>query len=80
MRAALLLVVTFLSGCITMPETGGWLTNHVVCTVDDNSCMTASRWGPVALTGDLNRSESKAILEGRRARDKLRSMEVTAKP
>lgn len=57
-----------LGGCITIPEEGGPLTNHVLRTVDDKSCMTASRWGSLAITGDINRSECKAIVEGLKLR------------
>lgn len=69
-----------LGGCITMPETGGWLTHHVTVTLDDKRCMSASRWGAVSLTGDINDSECKAIVEGRRARELLRLMEPSKKP
>ena len=63
-----------LSGCITMPDTGGWLTHHVTVTLDDKNCMAASRWGSMAITGDINASECRAIVEGRRAREILQLM------
>ncbi len=82
MRAIILTLAaaSLLSGCLTMPETGGWLTHHVTVTLDDKRCMSASRWGAVSLTGDINESECKAIVEGRRARELLRLMEARTKP
>lgn len=74
-----LALTTLLSGCITMPSTGGWMTHHVVVTLDDKTCMGASRWGALTITGDINASECQAIVEGRRARELLRMMESSAK-
>lgn len=53
-----------LGGCLAIPKKGGPFTNHLTVTVDMQSCLTASRWGPMALTGDLNESECEAILQG----------------
>jgi hypothetical protein len=78
--ALTLCLAVMLSGCITMPDTGGWLTHHVTVTLDDKSCMAASRWGSIAITGDINPSECRAIVEGRKAREKLRLMEAGGKP
>jgi hypothetical protein len=64
-----------LSGCITMPKTGGIMTNHIVTTIDGQRCMTASRWWLVAITGDLNESECQALLEGQRLRAIVRELQ-----
>jgi hypothetical protein len=77
--ALTLSLAVLLSGCITMPDTGGWLTHHVTVTLDDKSCMAASRWGSIAITGDINPSECRAIVEGRKAREKLRLIESSVK-
>jgi starvation-inducible outer membrane lipoprotein len=61
MKPAIILASLLLSGCITLPKTGGPLTNHVLMTVDWRTCMTASRWGPISLTGDINESECEAL-------------------
>lgn len=63
---ALLPLLLALSGCLSIPKKGGPFTNHLLLTVDMQSCMTASRWGPATLTGDLNDSECEAILAGLR--------------
>lgn len=65
-----------LSGCGALPKTGGPMTNHVMLTIDDQRCVTASRWWLVAITGDINESECQAIRDGRRARDLLRLIEA----
>lgn len=65
-----------LSGCGAMPKTGGAMTNHVMLTIDDQRCVTASRWWLVAITGDINASECEALREGRRARELLRLLEA----
>ncbi len=71
MRILIILLLALpLGGCLTLPKTGGWFTNHVTMTVDGERCMTASRWGPVALTGDINDSECAAIREGQALRAK----------
>ncbi|MCA0240202.1 MAG: hypothetical protein LCI02_05025 [Proteobacteria bacterium] len=77
LRAAALACTLPLAGCITMPETGGWLTNSVVTTVDGKACMSASRWGPVTITGDINASECKAILEGQALRAAAKAKPAT---
>jgi hypothetical protein len=74
-----LALTALLGGCITMPSTGGWMTHHVTVTLDDKTCMGASRWGSIAITGDINDSECQAIVEGRRAREILRLMGSSAK-
>lgn len=74
--ALLALLLPALGGCITLPKTGGPFTNHVMRTIDDETCTTASRWGPVAITGDLNASECQALIEALRARELLRLMEA----
>ncbi len=68
-----------LAACAGMPPEGGLLTHHVTITLDDRRCMTASRWGSVAITGDINDSECAAIVEGRRARELLRLLEARAR-
>lgn len=65
---ALLLPLALLTGCISLPKNGSFLTNHIITTIDESRCMTASRWGPMAITGDVNASECEALLEGQRLR------------
>lgn len=72
-RILILFAAVLLTGCV---GTVGMLTNHVTLTLDDQRCMTASRWGPVAITGDVADSECQAIVEGRRAREVLRMLRV----
>lgn len=59
-----------LSGCAGLPKSLGsaGLTNHLLVSVDETLCMTASRWGWLAITGDLRESECAAIVEGQRLR------------
>lgn len=73
------LLLPLFAGCITLPKTGGPFTNHVMRSIDDKGCMTASRWGPVAITGDLNESECTALIEALRARELLRLMEAQSR-
>lgn len=75
--AALLGAALLLSGCISMPKNGGPLTNHIVTTIDDSRCMTASRWWLFAVTNDLNESECQTLIEALRLRQALRLMGST---
>lgn len=68
-------LLALMSGCISLPKTGGIMTNHVVTTIDGQRCMTASRWWLVAVTGDLNESECQALLEGQRLRAIVREVQ-----
>lgn len=69
-----------LTGCISMPKNGGPLTNHIVTTIDDSRCMTASRWWLFAVTNDLNESECQTLIEALRLRQALRLMGSTQAP
>lgn len=79
MRSALILALAaVLAGCGSLGEGGGPLTHHVAVSIDDKRCMAASRWGSMAVTGDINAAECRAIVEGRRARELLRLLEAQA--
>ena len=68
-RLAVVALALLLGGCSSMQ---GLLTHHVAVTMDDGKCLSASRWGSIAITGDIAAGECKAIVDGRRALELLR--------
>lgn len=52
------------------------LDNHVMVAIDDSRCSAESQWGPLALGSKINADQCKAIVDGRKARERLRQMEA----
>jgi len=75
-RLAVVAMALLLGGCSSMQ---GLLTHHVAVTMDDSKCLAASRWGSIAITGDIAASECEAIVAGRRALEVLRMLQ-SARP
>jgi hypothetical protein len=75
-RLAVVALALLLGGCSSMQ---GLLTHHVAVTMDEGKCLAASRWGSIAITGDIAASECQAIVAGRRALELIRLLEA-AKP
>lgn len=65
--ALLLPVLGLLGGCGTNPLKGSF-TNRLVVTVAEDECMAASRWGPVALTGDVDARDCQVLVQAMRLR------------
>lgn len=76
-RIFILLAAAMLAGC--SGTFSGLLTHHVAVTMDDSKCLAASRWGSIAITGDIAASECEAIVAGRRALEVLRMLQ-SARP
>lgn len=74
-RLAVVALALLLGGCSSMQ---GLLTHHVAVTMDNARCLAASRWGSIAITGDIAASECAAIVAGRQALDLLRVMQQQA--
>lgn len=70
-----LLAAPLLQGCSTLQQA---FTNRAVCTVAMDECMTASRWGPVAITGDLDRRDTEVLIEALRIRIAMQAMRAAA--
>lgn len=72
MRAILLglisLLLPALAGCSGALPKAGILTHHVAITVDEGTCLAASRWGWLSITGDIAEAECRALVEGQRLR------------
>lgn len=73
-RLAVVALALLLGGCASMQ---GVLTHHVAVTLDDAKCLAASRWGPIAITGDIAASECQAIVAGRQALELVRVLQQT---
>ena len=71
-RLAVVALALLLGGCSSVQ---GLLTHHVAVTMDDSKCLSASRWGSIAITGDIAASECEAIVAGRRALEVLRMLQ-----
>lgn len=65
--ALLLPLLGLLGGCGSNPLKGTF-TNRVVVTVAEDECMAASRWGPVALTGDVDARDCQVLVQALRLR------------
>lgn len=65
----LLAALALLGGCAGMKNPlQGAFTNRVVITVAEDECLAASRWGPVALTGDVDERDCTVIVQALRLR------------
>lgn len=73
-RPALAVLALLLGGCSSVQ---GLLTHHVAVTLDDARCLAASRWGSIAITGDIAASECQAIVAGRQALELVRLLQQT---
>lgn len=67
-RLIIPLCAALLGGCSGALPKAGVLTHHVAVTVDEGTCLAASRWGWLTITGDIAESECRAIVEGQRLR------------
>lgn len=66
----LLPLLGLLGGCSSNPLKGTF-TNRVVVTVAEDECLAASRWGPVALTGDIDARDCQVLVQALRLRAQM---------
>lgn len=65
----LALLLPLLGGCAGLKNPlQGAFTNRVMVSAADDECMAASRWGWVALTGDVDERDCSVIVQALRMR------------
>ncbi|HRD84471.1 MAG TPA: hypothetical protein PLF63_04795 [Rubrivivax sp.] len=70
----LLPALGLLGGCANLRNPlQGALTNRVVISVAEDECLAASRWGPIAITGDVDERDCTVIVQALRLRQLLLS-------
>lgn len=74
--ACMLMIAALLAGCITLPK--GVFTNRFVVTAGEDECMSASRYGPFAITGDVDKRDCAPIVEALRERANARASAAAA--
>lgn len=52
------------------------LDTHVMVSVDNSRCLSASQWAPIYLGQRINDQQCQAIVEGMKARELLRLLEA----
>ncbi|MEY2688197.1 MAG: hypothetical protein RL375_2395 [Pseudomonadota bacterium] len=71
-----LLLAPLMSGC--METFKGAFTNRVACTVAMDECLSASRWGPIAITGDVDARDTAVLIEALRIRIAMEALRAAA--